>query len=81
MKVWLAEHSGFCFGVRRAIHMAREAQAAGGDVSTLGKLIHNTRIVRELAAEGIGIAESAGAITGKKWCCAPTASPNRILKP
>lgn len=66
MKVWLAEHSGFCFGVRRAIHMAREAQAAGGDVSTLGELIHNTRIVRELAAEGIGIAESAGAITGKK---------------
>ena len=32
MKVLLAEHSGFCFGVRRALQMAREAKAAGGEV-------------------------------------------------
>ncbi len=66
MKVWLADQAGFCFGVRRAIRMAREAKAAGGEVSTLGELIHNTRIVSELAAEGIGIAESAADVTGKK---------------
>lgn len=29
MKVLLARHSGFCFGVRRALRMAREAKAAG----------------------------------------------------
>lgn len=66
MRVFLAEHSGFCFGVRRAISMAREANAAGGEVVTLGELIHNPRIVQELAAEGIGVAHSAGELAGKK---------------
>ncbi len=66
MKVRLAEHSGFCFGVRRAISMAREASAAGGEVVTLGELIHNPRIVKELTAEGIGTANPAAGPTGKK---------------
>ncbi|MFA6720617.1 MAG: 4-hydroxy-3-methylbut-2-enyl diphosphate reductase [Candidatus Cloacimonadaceae bacterium] len=66
MKVWLAEHSGFCFGVRRAIKMAREAKAAGGEVFTLGELIHNPRIVKELASEGVGSVNSAAEVTGKK---------------
>ena len=66
MKVWLAENSGFCFGVRRAIRMAREAKDSGGEVSTLGELIHNPRIVSELSAEGISIAPSPEAVKNKK---------------
>lgn len=66
MKVWLAENSGFCFGVRRAISMAREAKDSGGEVSTLGELIHNPRIVSELSAEGISIAASPDEVKNKK---------------
>ena len=66
MKVLLAEHSGFCFGVRRALQMAREAKAAGGEVRTLGDLIHNPRIVRELASEGIVSVEDVTGASGTK---------------
>ncbi len=66
MKVWLAENSGFCFGVRRAIGMAREAKDTGGEVNTLGELIHNPRIVSQLSAEGIAIATSPSAVKNKK---------------
>lgn len=66
IKVRLAEHSGFCFGVRRALRMAREARQDGAGVCTLGELIHNPHIVRELAAEGIGVAGSAAEISNSK---------------
>lgn len=49
----LAEHSGFCFGVRRAIQMALDARAKGLRVCTIGELIHNPQIVLELAEKGI----------------------------
>ncbi len=66
MKVLLAGHSGFCFGVRRALRMAREAKADGGEVRTLGELIHNPRIVSELASEGITSTDAAGLSSGTK---------------
>lgn len=57
MKVLLAEHSGFCFGVRRAIQLALEANAESEKVCTLGELIHNPQIVQELAEQGIQACE------------------------
>ncbi|MBR7114051.1 MAG: bifunctional 4-hydroxy-3-methylbut-2-enyl diphosphate reductase/30S ribosomal protein S1 [Firmicutes bacterium] len=42
MEYRLAEHSGFCAGVRRAIDMAVEcSREAGHPITTLGPLIHN----------------------------------------
>ncbi|MEW6399561.1 MAG: 4-hydroxy-3-methylbut-2-enyl diphosphate reductase, partial [Bacillota bacterium] len=52
MRVLLARHFGFCFGVERAVHMAREA-AGKGPLATLGPLIHNRRVVAELEAAGV----------------------------
>ena len=43
-KIEVAEHAGFCFGVKRAVEALEEAVKnlpAGGTVSTLGPLIHN----------------------------------------
>jgi len=57
LNIWLAEHSGFCFGVRRAIQMAREAASQGIPVCTLGEIIHNPIIVAQLQAEGIDVCE------------------------
>ncbi len=65
MTVLLAEHSGFCFGVRRAINMAREAKQLGADVCTLGDLIHNAQIVRELAEQGISSCPESSRIKGQ----------------
>jgi (E)-4-hydroxy-3-methyl-but-2-enyl pyrophosphate reductase len=46
--------------------MAREAKQAGGDVCTLGELIHNSQVCGDLAEKGIGICESIGDTDGKK---------------
>ncbi|MBP3347248.1 MAG: bifunctional 4-hydroxy-3-methylbut-2-enyl diphosphate reductase/30S ribosomal protein S1 [Clostridia bacterium] len=54
MKVVVSEHSGFCFGVRRAVDMAlEEAKVGGNKVYTLGPIIHNSFVVEDLAAKGV----------------------------
>lgn len=50
----VAKHAGFCFGVRRAVEAAREAAPAW----TLGPVIHNPRVVRELADMGVVSADA-----------------------
>ena len=44
MKVQLASHYGFCFGVKRAIKIAQEHK----DSSTMGPLIHNQNEINRL---------------------------------
>jgi len=58
MKVLLAKHSGFCFGVSRAIELVNEAAASNARVFTYGKIIHNERVVNELEARGIRAVDS-----------------------
>lgn len=50
MKIYLAKHAGFCFGVKRAIDIA--TKTAGKNVYTLGPLIHNTQVVEDLEKKG-----------------------------
>ncbi|MBC7106880.1 MAG: bifunctional 4-hydroxy-3-methylbut-2-enyl diphosphate reductase/30S ribosomal protein S1 [Firmicutes bacterium] len=51
MEVRVAARAGFCFGVRRAVELARRAAAERtGPVYTLGPLIHNPQVVAELEA-------------------------------
>ena len=52
MKIFLADYLGFCYGVKRAIKIAREN--ADGKSCTLGPIIHNPQMVEKLKAEGIG---------------------------
>ena len=56
MKVLLAEHAGACYGVQRALDMAHEAAEGSDSVHTLGPLIHNPQVVRELEAKGVRVA-------------------------
>ena len=42
MKLIVAKNAGFCFGVRRAVDMARTEAGARGRVYTWGKLIHTS---------------------------------------
>lgn len=57
MEVILAEYLGFCYGVKRAINLAR-SNAQSGPASTLGPIIHNPQMVSKLAAEGVGVVDS-----------------------
>ena len=48
MKVIAAKNIGFCFGVERAIEIARKEVEDGGTVYTYGELIHNLTVIDEL---------------------------------
>jgi len=54
----IAKRTGFCYGVREAIDMAKEASAAGKTTHTLGQVVHNEGVVRDLLALGIETVET-----------------------
>lgn len=51
----LAKHSGFCYGVKRAVETVKKlkAQNPDKDVFILGELIHNSHVIKELEDLGI----------------------------
>ena len=51
--ITVAEHAGFCFGVKNALRIAEEelGKAGDGPVYCLGPLIHNKEVLRELKEE------------------------------
>lgn len=52
-KIKIAEKSGFCFGVKRAINLAEKTADANQKVYTLGPVIHNPQEVERLDKKGI----------------------------
>src|SRR3954467_2099301 len=52
-EVHMAKRTGFCYGVREAIDKAKEASAAGKSTHTLGQVVHNEGVVRDLKDLGI----------------------------
>jgi len=63
MEVVLAEHAGFCFGVKRAVKLANDAaDHYSKGVHSLGPLIHNPQVVGQLAEKGVQRVESLSEI-------------------
>ena len=52
-EIRIAQRTGFCYGVREAIDKAKEAAAAGKETHTLGEVVHNEGVIRDLQALGI----------------------------
>lgn len=57
VSIEVAREAGACYGVERALDMAFEAAKAGGDVYTLGPLIHNPVVVSDLESQGVRVSE------------------------
>ncbi len=53
MKLILAKSAGFCYGVRRAVKLCREAAGECKSCVTLGPIIHNASVTGELAKMGV----------------------------
>lgn len=51
----LAKHSGFCYGVKRAVETVKKLKKDNPDknICILGELIHNSDVINELASLGI----------------------------
>ncbi|HDS85348.1 MAG TPA: 4-hydroxy-3-methylbut-2-enyl diphosphate reductase [Phycisphaerales bacterium] len=62
MKVLVAEKCGFCPGVRNAINLAKKTLEKNNVVYSLGPIIHNEDVVRQLAESGLHTVNQIGQI-------------------
>jgi len=54
MEIIVAKNSGLCYGVKRALQMAKTIRRrSAGPVYTLGELIHNPQVIAELEKQGL----------------------------
>jgi 4-hydroxy-3-methylbut-2-enyl diphosphate reductase len=58
MDIEVAKSAGFCFGVNRAVNIVNKLLEHESGVCTLGPIIHNARLVKELEQKGASIIES-----------------------
>ena len=69
MEVLLAENSGFCFGVKRAVDTVYEQIKSGGEIYTYGPITHNEEVVKDLAKKGVCVIESEEELARIKEGC------------
>ncbi|HHU63210.1 MAG TPA: bifunctional 4-hydroxy-3-methylbut-2-enyl diphosphate reductase/30S ribosomal protein S1 [Clostridiales bacterium] len=58
MRLIVAKSSGFCFGVKKAIELAKDSIHKYNTIYTLGPIIHNPQVVKRLEEEGIKSVDS-----------------------
>ena len=64
MEVILAEHAGFCFGVKRAVEQVYEQVDTGKPIYTYGPIIHNEEVVKDLEKKGVHVIETEEQLAG-----------------
>ncbi len=66
IKINLAKSAGFCFGVRRALKIARKMAESNKNIYMLGDIVHNEGVVKDIEKMGIkkieGLADGKGKI-------------------
>ena len=63
MEVIVAKTAGFCFGVERAVNQVYDQIKHGsGPIYTLGPIIHNEEVVRDLEEKGVKVLNSENEI-------------------
>lgn len=54
MRIEVAKHAGYCYGVERALTLAKKAaESKTGPIHTLGPIIHNPQVVESLVDKGV----------------------------
>ncbi len=62
MEVRLADPSGFCFGVKRAVDGVYEKINSGRPIYTYGPIVHNEIVVSDLESKGVKVIEDLEAL-------------------
>lgn len=64
MRIEVAEHAGFCFGVKRAVDTVyQEVEKADGQkIYTYGPVVHNEEVVRDLEEKGVTVLQPGEAL-------------------
>ena len=63
VSIEVASQAGACYGVERALKMVKDAAEKGGEVQTLGPLIHNPIVVSDLERHGVTVADDVEVAT------------------
>lgn len=63
MKIKVANSSGFCFGVKRAIELAEKTAETNKEVYTFGPIIHNPQEVKRLEDKNIKVVEDYSCVS------------------
>ena len=58
MKIYVAKDAGYCFGVRDAVNLAYDTVDKHGEVYMLGTIVHNERVIDNLAKVGSKVVAS-----------------------
>ena len=85
MEVEIAQYSGYCFGVKRALKIVEktldENRGSGRKVYTLGSVIHNPGVMKELSSMGlISVNSSEGIKPGSLLIIRSHGMSPRVLK-
>ena len=66
MKITIAKDAGYCFGVRDAVDLAYKSAEENGEVYMLGDIVHNERVVSDLADAGTKVVDNLDKIPDDK---------------
>ena len=65
MKIIIAQNAGLCYGVKRALTLAKETRRKrDGRVVSLGDIIHNPKVISDLRDQGIDSVADASQLRG-----------------
>ena len=62
MEVRMAEHAGFCFGVKRAVDTVYEQVGNGKKIYTYGPIVHNEEVVKDMEKQGVCVIADESAL-------------------
>jgi 4-hydroxy-3-methylbut-2-enyl diphosphate reductase len=79
MEINIAKGIGFCYGVKRALQLAKQSANNGG-ASCLGAIIHNEKVIEELEKEGIHTIRSIEELKTEKVIVRTHGLPPDVLK-
>ncbi|MCZ7662030.1 MAG: 4-hydroxy-3-methylbut-2-enyl diphosphate reductase [Thermoleophilia bacterium] len=80
VEIRISEYAGYCWGVERALKLARQAAAeARGPIHTLGPLIHNPTVISALAQQGIEVLEDSRAKTAGTMIIRSHGVPRQVM--
>ncbi|NMB27136.1 MAG: bifunctional 4-hydroxy-3-methylbut-2-enyl diphosphate reductase/30S ribosomal protein S1 [Tissierellia bacterium] len=82
MRIYIAEHAGYCFGVKKAVDMAIETIKDSENIATysLGPLVHNYQVVNMLSKDGLKVIDKVDELDSGKIIVRAHGIPYNIQK-
>lgn len=82
MEIVVSKHSGFCFGVKRAVGLTKKKLKQEKKICSIGPLIHNRWVVSELSKQGLKVIKDLRKVKDGYCVVLPShgVDPNKVEK-